>query len=206
MKLADLLLALGAGGAAAWLYLRTKKEGEGLMPASQAPRALTAEERDRCYGPLVGRATPDPSPDNPERLRVPPGWAEENLVTIDVPELATVPGANKGRITIHRRVAEPFRQLVQAWKDAGVLGDIVSWEGTYNPRFVRGSTSAISTHAYAASFDLNAKGNGLNETPSPIGTRGSVLRLVPIAERLGWAWGGRFKRLDGMHFEYAGPV
>lgn len=206
MKLSDVMLALGAGGAVAWLYLRSRKGGAEMLTASEAPRALSAEERDRRYGPLVGRVTPDPTPDNPERLKMPAGWVEENLVTLEVPELAKVPGANKGRITLHRKVAEPFKALVKAWKDASVLDDVVTWEGTYNPRFVRGSTSGVSTHAYAASFDLNAAGNGLNETPAPLGVRGSVLRLVPVAERMGWAWGGRFKRLDGMHFEYTGPV
>lgn len=204
MKLSDVLVAAGAGGVVWWLWSRSRRAGEGMLPASQAPRPLTAEERDRRYGPLVGRIVPDPSPDNPERVKMPAGWAEENLVTVVVPELANVPGANQGRITLHRKVAKPFRQLVDAWKRAGVLEDVISWEGTYVPRFVRGSTSAVSTHAYAASFDLNAAQNGLNQEPAPLGTRGSVLRLVPIAERLGWAWGGRFKRLDGMHFEYTG--
>lgn len=205
MRLENVLAAVGVGGVVAYLWHRWSGQGR-LELAATGPKPLTPEERDRRYGPLLGRVTPDPSPDNPERLKMPAGWAEENLVTLDVPELANVKGANKGRITLHRKIADPFQRLVKAWKDAGVLEDVVSWEGTYNPRFVRGSTTGISTHAYAASFDLNATGNGLNETPLPLGKRGSVLRLVPIAERLGWAWGGRFKRIDGMHFEYVGPL
>lgn len=203
VKLSDVLVLLGAGGATWWLWSRSR-QGEALLPASKAPKPLTPEERDRRYGPLIGRVKPTPTPTNPEALTLPEGWAKENITTINVPELAKVPGAIGGRITLHRRVVEPFRTLIAAWKDAGLLGDVVSWDGTWNPRFIRGSTTAISTHAYATSFDLNAKGNGLNETPAPLGTTGSVLRLVPIAEKLGWAWGGRFKRVDGMHFEYVG--
>jgi hypothetical protein len=206
VKLEALLLTLGAGGALAWLALRSSaaKADTTMLPADKAPKPLDPAERDRRYGPLLGRVAPAPTPTNPEALTLPAGWRQENIVTVDVPDLASVPGANKGRITLHRRVVEPFRRLIAAWKEAGLLGDIVSWEGTFNPRFIRGSTTAVSTHAYATSFDLNARGNGLNETPLSLGQRGSVLRLVPVAEKLGWAWGGRFKRLDGMHFEYVG--
>ena len=33
--------------------------------------------------------------------------------------------------------------------------------------------------------------------------KGSVRQLVPIANELGFYWGGHFNRRDGMHFEMA---
>jgi len=35
------------------------------------------------------------------------------------------------------------------------------------------------------------------------GDKGSVRKLVPIANERGFYWGGRFSRRDGMHFELA---
>lgn len=118
------------------------------------------------------------------------------------PRLAALPGSDTA--TFHRAVMPRFVELVAAWEAAGVLGDVVQWGGSYCARFIRGRPGRLSAHSWGSAFDLNAPHNPLGKTPPPAGVRGSVARLVPIAESLGWAWGGRFTRPDGMHFEWCG--
>jgi len=77
----------------------------------------------------------------------------------------------------------------------------LGWFG--NPRFIRGSRSILSNHAWYTAFDINYRWNMLGETPADIGEKGSVKELVPIAHDFGFYWGGHFRRRDGMHFEAA---
>lgn len=162
------------------------------------PTPLTTSQREKLFGRFTW--TRDPTPQNPERIQVTDSWAVENLVTISLPPpLSVLAGAEKA--TFHRRVVPKFLDLIFAWDKASVLDDIIQWSGAYARRFIRGSQGRLSAHAFGAAFDINAAYNRLGHLPAPLGAKGSVLRLVPIATDLGWCWGGDFKRRDGMHFE-----
>lgn len=113
-------------------------------------------------------------------------------------ELPNAPGA---RARVHRAIAPRLQALVDAWRRAGVLADVLSFDGVAVARRVRGSQDRLSSHAFGVSFDVNAAQNPLGSHGAPAGSAGSVARLVPIAEALGWAWGGRWQRPDPMHFE-----
>lgn len=71
------------------------------------------------------------------------------------------------------------------------------FDGTYNPRRVRGSATKWSNHAFGAAIDLDADENGFN-------SKGTMPDFVVRAfERQGARWGGRYKtRKDPMHFEF----
>lgn len=130
------------------------------------------------------------------------GWARDNLVKVVLPPvLAAAQGADVA--WFHRLVAPRFLELVAAWEEAGVAGDVVHWGGAHSARFVRGSRITLSAHSWGSAFDVNRPYNRLGENPALLGETGSVLRLVPIARAHGFYWGGHFNRLDGMHFEMA---
>jgi len=170
-------------------------------PPTIAPlRPLTHEECELYFGRFACRS--EPTPQNPEHFVVTDDWRRKNLITFALPkQLAALPGGDKA--TFHRMVRPRFEELVAAWEEEGLLGDILSWNGSYASRFVRGSKASVSAHAYGAAFDINAPYNRLKQPPAPLGTKGSVLRLVPLAEQFGWYWGGHMRRPDGMHFELA---
>jgi hypothetical protein len=84
-----------------------------------------------------------------------------------------------------------------------VLQDVVSFNGAWTPRLIRGSSKNLSSHSWGTAFDVNAALNPLGKETPTSGERGSVLRLSPIAERYGWINGGAFGRCDPMHFEHA---
>lgn len=87
--------------------------------------------------------------------------------------------------------------------DAGLGDRVLSFAGSWVPRFVRGSTTNLSNHAYGSAIDINVPWNQLSTVPALKGKRGSVRELVPIANECGLYWGGHFNRADGMHFELA---
>lgn len=75
---------------------------------------------------------------------------------------------------------------------------VSKYAGAYDPRYVRGSTSKWSNHAYAAAIDLNAGENALGVK------KGTMPQFVVDAFcRQGAMWGGWYKtRPDWMHFEF----
>lgn len=147
---------------------------------------------------------------NPEAIKITNDWAEKNIVTAAIPQITRIEGVlYRGRrtgrgpstVTVHRLVLDSLLELWKTWEGEGLLSRVRTWAGMWNPRFIRGSRTALSNHAFATAFDINVAGNGLRRTPALLGQRGCVRELVEIANELGWYWGGHFKRKDGMHFE-----
>ena len=147
---------------------------------------------------------PAPRPNNPEAIRITNGWDSTNITRVTVPQLIGVEGApGDGRVSFHVKVADALKDLFQAWETAGLTDRVLSWAGSWSPRFIRGSTTELSNHAYGAAFDINVPWNPLGRRPALVGDRGSVRELVPIANQHGFYWGGHYKtRPDGMHFEF----
>jgi hypothetical protein len=141
---------------------------------------------------------------NPENITVSGDWRAKNIVTVHIPQLAGVKGATlSGKVEFHKLAAPRVQLLFKRWEDAGLLPLIVSYGGSYVPRFVRGSRTTLSPHAHGSAFDINVTWNGFGAVPARSGGQGSVRKLVPIANELGFYWGGHFTRKDGMHFEVA---
>ncbi|MBT9597957.1 MAG: M15 family metallopeptidase [Vitreoscilla sp.] len=161
-------------------------------------------QRQALFGPL--QFVPAPTASNREAIRITNGWDKANLVMVDIPQLAGIPGAPKsGRLALHRKAAGPVRDLWKAWERKGLLNLVLSFDGAFNPRFIRGGAAQqiLSNHAFATAFDINAKLNALGTEPATHGRPGCVYPLVADANRLGLFWGGHFSRRDGMHFELA---
>lgn len=201
----------GATDDGAWIYIGLPAQGwlsatylaaAPALPPVTPMRPIANADREKLWGriefvraPLAG---------NPENIRITNGWASENIVACVIPQLIGIPGAPKdGKVWLHRKAQKQLLALFAAWEAAKLLGRIKTWDGLYNPRLVRGSTTSLSNHAYGTAMDLCARWNGLGVTPPAVGQPGSVRELVPLAEQYGFFWGGNFDRHDGMHFEVA---
>jgi len=169
-----------------------------------------------AFNPLVGIAARQqvfgrfsfvsaPQPDNAEAIRITDGWEAENIVKVAIPQLAGKKGApSSGTVRFHRLAARQLQDLFKAWSRARVLDRVLTWEGSFVARFIRGSTTVLSNHAFGSAFDINAAFNPLGAEPAFPGKTGCVYDLVSIAHDHGFYWGGHFaKRRDGMHFEVA---
>lgn len=171
---------------------------------------LSMVDRQRKFGRI--EYISDPTDLCLEAVRVMNGWVAKNIVTVSVPQLLVLAQAHpkggfpkKGLVEVHRLVADPLVALFEAWEEADLLDRILSYGGLLALRFIRGSDTILSNHAFGSAVDINVAWNPLGCRPALVGQEGSVRDLVPIANSLGWYWGGHYTtRQDGMHFEYVG--
>ncbi len=179
------------------------QNGPGWPPLPVARPLVGNAARARVFGAFS--FAHEPRPDNREHIRITDGWAEQNIVSVPIPELERVSGApSSGKVSFHRLAERQLRELWRAWSAAGLLSRVKTWHGSFVPRFIRGSTTTLSNHAYGSAFDINMKWNGLGQQPALVGQEGCVRELVGIANDHGFYWGGHFRnRRDGMHFEVA---
>lgn len=161
--------------------------------------------RSRTFGKMM--VVPAPTKSNPEAVKITNDWESKYLVSILIPQLAGVPGAPKnGRIFCHRMAAPIFRGFFQEIADNGLSDLILTYAGCWVPRYIRGSRTKLSNHAYGTALDLNAQWNGLGCRPALHDQRGSVRKLATVCPHWGLLWGGWYPtRPDGMHFEVVAP-
>jgi peptidoglycan hydrolase-like protein with peptidoglycan-binding domain len=193
-------------------------------PAAVAQAAGVDWPPKPAFSPLVGDAQRaalfskfeydwDPQPPGVENgyetIRVKGNWAALNIVSVAVD---MGPKVGKRTLQVHRLVAKQMKGVWEAWGKAGLLDRVLTYNGSYVPRFGRATgdvkaamqrPKSLSNHAFGTAFDINVKWNGLHAVPPAVGAEGSVRELVPLAHEWGFYWGGHFKRLDGMHFEVA---
>ena len=171
------------------------------------PAGLTPLMNNQERAAVFGRFSyvHDPKPDNRENIRITDKWERDNIVSVAIPQLKKVRGSNsKQTVRCHKRVVAQLQALWSAWEQAGLLGAVRSWDGMFVARFIRGSTTVLSNHAFGSAFDINAEWNPLGTRPALMGRPGCVRELVQIANEHGFFWGGHYgSRPDGMHFEVA---
>ena len=179
------------------------ERGNGYPKEPKFPPLLGIVARQRIFGKFDYVSAPEPG--NPEAIRISGDWVARNIVTIAVPEWIGIEGFPvSGRVSLHRLVAPRFKAFVAEVQSAGLRDRILSWGGSFAPRFIRGSREKLSNHAFGSAFDINVEWNSLGTEPAWPGEKGCVFDLVPSAHRQGFYWGGHFKsRRDGMHFELA---
>lgn len=182
--------------------------GPNWPPRPTSIRPLTAAERAAQFGTFTYEA--DPSTFGGDGIRVTNSWAADNIVRVSIPQLNGKKIGNQviqnGVINFHKAGEERLKALWAAWEAAGLLDRILTFEGGYAARYIRGtqnrSPRPLSNHAWGTAFDINAGTNGFGQEPALMGKTGCVRELVAIANQQGFFWGGHFKgKKDGMHFE-----
>lgn len=171
-------------------------------------RPYTSKERLQVFGNFSYEA--DPSTFDGDGIKVLDNWTASNIVSVSIPQLNGKKFGKQiiknGTIKFHTLGADLLKKLWAAWETAGLLDKIVSFEGGYAARYIRGTQSRsprpLSNHAWGTAFDINAPWNGLGKEPALVGQTGCVRELVTIANENGFFWGGHFNgKKDGMHFE-----
>lgn len=171
-------------------------------PSAPVVLPLSLSDKLKLFGQFSYQAAPSAS--NPEAILITDSWPQQNIVSVTVPQLsARVIGApSNGVVPIHKLCASQLQAVFAAWEAAGLSDRVLTWAGSWAPRFIRGSRTVLSNHAWGTAFDINVPWNTLGTQGALKGQKGSVRELVSIAYDLGWYWGGWFKgRPDPMHFE-----
>jgi len=170
---------------------------------------MTAAERVKTYGkPATSVLVTDPATGQ-KKLKLVPSveWERKNIVMVHVPwPLEHSRYGFQRPIRVHKLVVDQFSLMFRRWKESGLLEHLKTMDGTLNIRMKRGKEASLdisnlSTHSFGAAIDLNARWNGLGKKPAPVGSEGSLIELVPIAQELGFVWGGEWKTPDAMHLE-----
>lgn len=178
---------------------RTDITGEDFPKKPAFQPLVSNAERAELFGKIAFKSKP--LPDNPENIEITNSWERDNIIKAVVPQLTAIKGSPN--VYFHKKGANQLIKLFKDWETAGLLHKVLTWEGAYNPRFVRGSRTVLSNHAFGTAFDINYSWNKLGAVPALVGQKGCVRELVEIANKNGFYWGGHFTRKDGMHFEVA---
>lgn len=97
-------------------------------------------------------------------------------------------------LNVFNRLAVAFPTTADR-RAAGIL----TYDGLYNPRRMRGNSGAWSMHAWAIAIDFNAASNG-NQTHWP--ARATMpLEVMECFAAEGWLPAGAFWGRDAMHFQ-----
>lgn len=164
---------------------------------------LSSNQRAEIFGMFNYVAAP--TADNPEAIKILGSWVNDHITTVPLPQLRKALGARvPAGIPFHKLAATQLQAMWAEWDASGLLGRVLTFEGSFVPRFIRGSRTSLSNHSFGTAFDINYRWNKLGERPALVGDQGSVRELVKIANKHGFYWGGHFQnRRDGMHFEVA---
>lgn len=169
-------------------------------PNNYGLEPLSAIDKAELFGTFSYRSTPVAG--CPEAVTI-TNTKNFQVDWVEVPQLAGVEGAPTNRkVQFNSKCKHQLVKLFQDWEAAGLRSHVLTWAGSYAPRFVRGSRTTLSSHAWGTAFDINAGWNGLGIQPALVGRPGSVRELVEIAAQNGFYWlGWNISRPDGMHFE-----
>lgn len=107
-------------------------------------------------------------------------------------------GQTATRMRCHQLLAPVFRSVWRAIAaDAELDRHVRSYGGAYLFRPKRDAGEELSTHSWGISIDLNVATNKL-------GTPGDMhAGIIQVFEAHGFQWGGRWRRPDPMHFQFA---
>jgi hypothetical protein len=114
----------------------------------------------------------------------------------DVPAELEV-GVIPKKLYCNKDMVEPLRKAFVNLISRGAVFELKTWDGCFNIRLVRGSSTSMSLHSWGIAIDVNAAWNGLGVTP--VLTPGFVKCFTDA----GFDWGGTWQRKDGMHFQLA---
>jgi len=150
---------------------------------------MTRTECSNKYGPIVDGV-----------------WALEakHCVSIQVPApfnrftKNSVTGRVWTSVYCNRDMAKPLLAALENLIACGRAQELITFDGCFNIRPVRGEPTLLSAHSWALAVDFNAPFNPL----------GGPSRMTPEFVRCftkeGFTWGGAFAREDPQHYSFAG--
>ncbi len=166
--------------------------GGGALVERQAPEARKASLRasgavriDSFGYTSIGDGT----------IKIDQAWVSKYIVRVDLPRV--------GRTYVNKIMAPQLLAAMQELETRGLIDhlDPRQFAGGWVARHIDWNPAKpLSMHAWGLAVDFNSRDNGLGATPK------MDPAVVEVFEKWGFAWGGRWSRPDGMHFELAQVV
>ena len=156
---------------------------------------VTDAQRNAVLGMLTYVAAPTDS--NPEAVHITNNFVAENTGHANIPQLSAHP------IAMHKLAVPQFEAWFQAIEVKGLSDRVIGFAGCWVPRFVRGSRTRLSNHAWGSAIDFAVPYNKRGHQPALLGQKGCVRELAEFCYDFGIFWGGAYQhcQLDGMHWE-----
>jgi hypothetical protein len=110
------------------------------------------------------------------------------------------------KIYCNKNIKQPLLNVLQELATTGLIKEIKSYDGCFNPRYIRGLEfkKILSNHAYGVALDFNASDNPLGKTRLQNTNEGKhpwSQDFINAWRKHGWTNGYEWTRSDGMHFE-----
>jgi len=121
-----------------------------------------------------------------------------HMTSWDIPDdINAVIRCLPNRLYCNKLITGPLEKVFRKLIETGLDEELKTFDGCFNPRYQRGSTSKISRHAWGIAVDFNAAWN-------PLGGKVTFsAAFIKVWRDLGWTCGADWtKRPDGMHFEW----
>ncbi len=123
------------------------------------------------------------------------------LVLVPFPEPLQLSYGRPGQLAhsfrCHPAVADHFRHAFRTLEHEGLWHELKTYGGSFIVRAQKGAADKFSTHSWGIAGDFDVLNNQLGETPR------MHPGVVQIWEACGFTWGGRWRRPDGMHCQFA---
>lgn len=119
---------------------------------------------------------------------------ERNMIVLEIPSNLQMDHMPR-KIYCNRDMVQPLLDALKNIKERGLEDQIKTYDGCFNIRNKRGSTT-WSMHAWGLAVDINATWNKM-------GTKGTMTpEFVKCFTDAGFDWGGNWStRTDPMHFQ-----
>ncbi len=132
------------------------------------------------------------------------------MTMVDMSAYDDVITALPTRIYMNKLVVEPFKAVLDELIRTGLHQEIKTFDGCFNVRYQRGSTTRLSRHSWGLAFDFNAAWNPLVKVKTPAELPALRRHYVKWTEPYLQVWrdhgficGADWTTfLDGMHTEY----
>jgi len=119
----------------------------------------------------------------------------KHMIMWDVPKELEI-GVIPKRVYCNKLMVVPLTKAFTNLIERGIVKELKTWDGCFNPRKKRGGTTA-SLHSWGVAIDVNAGWNGFGKKPT------LSTEFVKCFTDAGFDWGGVWDRPDGMHFQLA---
>lgn len=176
-------------------------EGLETRRDTQVSRSWDSRDPDSTLStPRVKQALGEPwyLPIDDSTIAMHPTWVANNLTPGRELLSTAVPVRARCHVRIMADLRAAFAEVAASGLGGAIdVGNTNTYGGCFNPRYSRIS-GFLSRHAYGEAIDMNTVTNCQGCVPR------MDCRVVQIFRRHGFAWGGNFRRPDGMHFEWVG--
>lgn len=107
------------------------------------------------------------------------------------------------RIYCNKKIVNDLRRVFLELIKTKLIKEIKTFDGCYNPRYIRGmeSKKILSNHAFGTALDFNAAQNPMGIPRNKLENPFSV-QFTDVWKQFNFQNGFTFARPDGMHFEY----